>query len=96
MAGAVFARQARRLSFVEVRRTAAVAVPLPEGGVTHEGSRRTMDPQAAALAAGAVLLTVVAVIAGKVIALGIALRRTRGPDRPEIIRALKDLFDRRR
>ncbi|WP_181849724.1 hypothetical protein [Streptomyces parvulus] len=55
-----------------------------------------MDPQAAALAAGAVLLTVVAVIAGKVIALGIALRRTRGPDRPEIIRALKDLFDRRR
>jgi hypothetical protein len=55
-----------------------------------------MDPQTAVLVGCAVSLTVVAVIAGKVIALGIALRRTRGPDRPEIIRALKDLFDRRR
>ncbi|GGR04804.1 hypothetical protein GCM10010280_61040 [Streptomyces pilosus] len=64
--------------------------------MTHEGSLKLLDTQTAALAGCAVLLTVVVVIAGKVIALGIALRRTRGPDRPEIIRALRDLFDRRR
>ncbi|MEV5813449.1 hypothetical protein [Streptomyces mutabilis] len=82
--------------FVEVRRTAAVAVYLPEDGVTREGSQRTMDPLTAGLTAGVALFPMVARHASKVIALGIALRRTRGAERPEIIRALRDLFDKRR
>jgi hypothetical protein len=40
LAGAVFARQARRLSFVEVRRTAAVAVLLLSEGDASHGRRR--------------------------------------------------------